>query len=95
MRSVAKLIGRLFFAIWLLASALLFFGYWEILTHWLGQILGSVVALCAAPWVFVFPLLYWIVQGAFPTFYFELLGVCVVSAVVAGLCGLVAPASDA
>jgi hypothetical protein len=79
---VRKLIGGLFFAIWLLASAVLFFYYWAILTHWFGRILGTVVALCAAPGVFVFPLIYWLVQGAFPTFYFELLGVCFVGIVV-------------
>jgi hypothetical protein len=49
MRSVARLIGGLFFAIWFVASAVLFFFYWEVLTHWFGRILGTVIAACAAP----------------------------------------------
>jgi hypothetical protein len=84
MKSVAKLFGGLFFMAWLVASLALFFYYWNILTNWLGGFLGTVVALLTAPGVFVFPLIYWFVQRAFPTFYFELLGVCVVSAIVAG-----------
>jgi hypothetical protein len=84
MKSVAKLFGGLFFMAWLVASFALFFSYWDVLTNWLGGVLGTVVALFAAPGVFVFPLIYWVARGAFPTFYFELLGVCVVSAVFAG-----------
>jgi hypothetical protein len=80
---VAKLFGGLFFMAWLVASVALFFDYRDVLANGLGGILGTVIALFAAPGVFVFPLIYWFVQGAFPTFYFELLGVGVVSAVAA------------
>jgi hypothetical protein len=83
MKSVAKLFGGLFFMAWLVASFALFFCYWDVLTKWLGGLLGTVITLFAAPGVFVFPLIYWFVQGAFPTFYFELLGVGLVSAVAA------------
>lgn len=85
MRHVTKLIAGLFFTIWVLTSLVLFFYYWQVLTVWLGSILGSLVALFAAPGVFVFPLIYWLVQGAFPTFYFELLGVCFISAIIGGV----------
>jgi len=84
MKSVAKLFGGLFFMAGLVASLALFFYYLDVLTNRLGGLLGTVVAFFSAPGVFVFPIIYWVVQGAFPTFYFELLGVCVVSAVVAG-----------
>jgi hypothetical protein len=85
MRLVVKLIGGLFFAIWLLASLVLFFYYWAVLSAWLGGLLGSIVAFVAAPGVFLFPLVYWLVEGTFPTFYFELLGVCLGSAIIGGL----------
>jgi hypothetical protein len=85
MRLVAKLIGGLFFAISLLASLGLFFYFWDVLCAWLGGFLGTIVAFLATPGVFVFPLVYWLVQGTFPTFYFELLGVGLGSAIIGGL----------
>jgi hypothetical protein len=87
MKFIAKLFGEMFFMAWLVASSALFFYYRDGLANWLGGFLGTVVALFAAPGVFVFPLIYWFVQGAFPTSYFELLGVCVASAFFGGLYG--------
>ena len=84
MESGTKFLAELFFMVWLVASFALFFNYWHVLTNWLGGALGTVVALFAAPGVFVFPLIYWFARGTFPTFYFELLGVCVVSGIVWG-----------
>jgi len=85
MRLVAKIAGSIFFIFWMLASLILFFDYWQVLTSWLGAILGSIVAFLASPGVFLFPFVYWLVQGAFPVFYFELLAVCAGSALISGL----------
>jgi hypothetical protein len=54
MKSVAKLFGGSFFMAWLVASFALFFSYWDVLTNWLGGVLGTVVALFAAPGVLCF-----------------------------------------
>jgi len=80
MKSVINILRELFFLVGSVAGLILFFYYWEVLTGWLGAFLGTVVALFVAPGVFVFPLIYWVVQGAFPSFYFKLLAICAVSA---------------
>jgi hypothetical protein len=67
------------FIVTCLATLTLFFYYWTVLTGWLGSILGTIVAVLASPAVVIFPLAYWLVQGAFPMFYFELFGAMVLS----------------
>lgn len=84
MRGLAKLIGGLFFGVWIFSGLILFFYYWEVLTAWLGGILGTLVVMLTAPGVVVFPLIYWLVRGAFPTFYFELLGISAGSVIIGG-----------
>jgi len=85
MKVLAKFVGGVFFAVWILAGLILFFYYWQVLTGWLGGILGNLVMIFTAPGVVVFPLVYWFVQGAFPTFYFELLGIGLGSAMLSSL----------
>jgi hypothetical protein len=82
MKRIAKPIAGVFFAVWLLASLVLFFYYWHVLIAWLGGVLGTFVAVFLAPGAYVFPLIYWLIQGRFPTLYFELAGVCLVSAII-------------
>ncbi len=82
MKRISKIGAIVFFVIWVLAGLVEFFYYWQVMTSWLGTILGSLVAFLASPGVFVFPLIYWFVQGVFPTFYFEVLGVCLGSGVI-------------
>jgi hypothetical protein len=82
MKTVAKLVIGLFSAIGVLAGLVLFFYYWLVLCAWLGGGFGTLAALLVAPGFLVFPVVLWIVQGAFPTFYFVLLGVCAISAIV-------------
>jgi hypothetical protein len=75
-----KSVRGLFFLAGIIAGLILFFYYWMVLCGWLGRGLGTLVAVFVAPGVVVFPFVYWVIQGAFPIFYFELLGVCLVSA---------------
>ena len=85
MKRIARIGAVIFFVVWVLAGLVEFCYYWQVMTSWLGTILGSLVTLLASPGVFVFPLIYWIVQGAFPTFYFEVLGVCLGSGLIGAL----------
>ncbi len=84
MRRVAKVFAAIFFVIWLGISLLLGFYYWLTLCSWLGGGLGTVVTIFAAPGLFIFPVIYWIVERQFPVFYFELAAACLVTA---GICG--------
>jgi hypothetical protein len=42
---------------------------------WLGVFFGTLITIIVAPGVLLFPLVYWLIQGVFPVFYFELLGI--------------------
>ena len=83
MKLIGRFLGVFCLIAWVLTSLVLLFYYWEVLTGWLGGLIGTFVVLVAAPGAFVFPLIYWFVQGAFPVFYFELLGACLIT----GICG--------
>ena len=85
MKWLTKIVAGLLYGICLLASLVLFFYYWHVLTNWLGGILGTIAAFVVAPGVIVFPVVYWLIQRVFPTFYFELLGVSIGSAVIGAL----------
>ncbi len=76
MKFLARGIGIVFFVVSILASLVLFFYYCVVLRTWLGGFLGTLVAIFTSPSVFVFPFVYWLVERAFPVFYFELLGIC-------------------
>lgn len=49
-------------------AAILWLSYAITLTNWLG-VLGSIIALVAAPGIVIFPILYWIVEDEFPIWY--------------------------
>jgi hypothetical protein len=85
MKLLARIAAGIVFILWGAAGLVLFFYYWEVLTTWLGAILGTLVAFVVSPGVFVFPFVYWIVQRTFPIFYFELLGVCAGCTIIFGL----------
>jgi hypothetical protein len=81
MDSVGKIIGMILY--W--GSGILTFIFWLVaLQGWLG-FLGVILAFVLTPGVVVFPFVYWIVEGVFPTFYFILWGVGVIGIFVAGI----------
>jgi hypothetical protein len=85
MKLLAKIVGGFFGIAMMVSSILLWFYWWFFLEDWLGFILGTIAALVLSPGVIVFPLIYWFVKRAFPTFYFELLAVSAVSALILGV----------
>jgi hypothetical protein len=99
MKFLGRLTGGLFGVVSVLAGLWLVSDYWQIWTDWLLGIFGAwgffgawlayslaaIIAFATAPSIVVFPLIYWFAEGAFPTFYFELLGVCVGSSLIGGL----------
>jgi hypothetical protein len=86
MKLLAKLLGAVFYALWLLTGIILFYYYWTVLDAWIGSVLGTVLAIFTSPGVFLFPIVYWIVERQFPIFYFELLGVGLVCLILGGVC---------
>jgi hypothetical protein len=74
------------FLIWVLASLMLFYFYLSALELWLGSLAGSIVAFIIAPGLIVFPLVYWFVEGLFPSTYFILLGVIFAGALMTWIC---------
>ena len=61
-----RLIGRFFGKLIWYGFGLVLYAFW-ILTmfHWLGAI-GAVIAVVAFPAAYVFPFIYWAVEGSFP-----------------------------
>lgn len=84
MKLLAKIFAIPFFCVGVLAGLELFFYYWHSLEGWLGVILGTIVAITAAPGVVVFPVVYWLVQGMFPVKYFVLLAVALACNLIGG-----------
>ena len=65
-------------------GAAIWFAYLSALMDWLGVVFGVLVAVVFFPGVVVFPLVFWLVEGFFPTTYVLLwvIGmVCLVAAV--------------
>jgi hypothetical protein len=84
-KHILRIIAVIFFVFSFALSCVLFFYYWLTLSAWLGRVLGLIVAILVTPGAFVFPLVYWVVERAFPVFYFELLAGGIVSVLVGRL----------
>ena len=68
-----------------IAAAILMFIFWAVaMTKWLGA-LGGILALILAPGLVIFPVIFWIVEGVFPSFYFILWGIGIVGLLIVGL----------
>ena len=81
MRKIGKLIGGLL----LYGTGLLMFVFWiTAMSKWLGT-LGTILAIVVAPGLVVFPVVYWIVEGVFPTLYFALWGIGIVGLIIMGI----------
>ena len=83
MRTIGKVIGYL---MWIGAGGLMFIFWFMAMSKWLG-ILGSILAFVLAPGLVIFPIVFWIVEGVFPAFYFIVWGVGIVGLIIAGVSG--------
>ena len=80
MRSIGITIGY----IMTMGAGLLMFGFWLNALHdWWG-IFGVIIGFLIAPGAVIFPLIFWIVEGVFPTFYFLVWGIGVIGMFIGG-----------
>ena len=83
MRAIGKVIGMAMYII----SGILMFIFWLIsMKMWLG-FLGVVIAIIFCPGLVIFPIVFWIVEGVFPTMYFIMWGAGILGIFIAGLSG--------
>jgi hypothetical protein len=81
MRTIGKVIGYL---MWIGAGILMFIFWFMAMSKWLG-FLGGILAIILTPGLVIFPIVFWIVEGVFPAFYFIVWGVGIVGLIIAGL----------
>ena len=81
MRTIGKVIG---YVMWIGAGILMFIFWFMAMSKWLG-VLGSVLAFILTPGIVIFPIVFWIVEKVFPSFYFIVWGVGIVGLIIAGL----------
>lgn len=81
MRTIGKIIGMI---LWIGAGILMFIFWLMAMSSWLG-FFGTILAFVLAPGLVIFPLVFWIVEGVFPTFYFIVWGIGMVGLIIAGV----------
>lgn len=81
MRTIGKTIGYL---LWIGAGILMFIFWLMAMSSWLG-FFGTILAFVLAPGLVIFPLVFWIVEGVFPTFYSIVWGIGMVGLIIAGV----------
>jgi hypothetical protein len=81
MKTIGKVIGYL---MWIGAGILMFIFWLMVMSKWLG-LLGTILAFVLAPGLVIFPIVFWIVEGVFPAFYFIVWGVGIVGMIIGGL----------
>ncbi len=80
MRTMGKIIGTI---LWIGSGVLMFIFWFMAMKNWLG-LLGAILAFILAPGLVIFPIVFWIVEGVFPTFYFILWGIGIIGMIIAG-----------
>jgi len=80
MKTIGKVIG---YVMWIGTGILMFIFWLMAMTKWLGMV-GTILAFILAPGLVIFPVVFWIVEGVFPAFYFIVWGVGIVGLVIAG-----------
>lgn len=80
MRTIGKIIGMI---LWIGAGILMFIFWLMAMSKWLG-LLGTILAFILAPGLVIFPIVFWIVEGVFPTFYFIVWGIGIVGMIIGG-----------
>ena len=83
MKTIGKVIG---YIMWIGAGILMFIFWLLAMTKWLG-FLGTILAFVLTPGLVVFPIIFWIVEGVFPAFYFIVWGIGIVGLIIAGVSG--------
>lgn len=81
MRTIGKIIGYL---LWIGAGTLMFIFWLMAMSKWLG-FLGTILAFILAPGLVIFPLVFWVVEGVFPTSYFMVWGIGIVGLIIASI----------
>lgn len=81
MKTIGTVIGYL---MWIGAGILMFIFWLAAMVKWLG-FFGAILAFILAPGLIIFPLVFWIVEGVFPSFYFIVWGIGLVGLTIAGL----------
>lgn len=81
MRTIGKVIGYL---MWIGAGILMFIFWFMAMSKWLG-FLGVILAFVLTPGLVIFPIVFWIVEGVFPAFYFIVWGIGIVGLIIAGI----------
>ena len=69
MRSILRPLGTLIIAVAGVLQLIFWFVAWA---DWLG-VIGVILGFILTPGVVIFPIIYWIVEGDFPTLYFALM----------------------
>ena len=69
MRSTLRPLGTLIVAVAGVLQLIFWFVAWA---KWLG-VIGVILGFILTPGVVIFPIIYWIVEGVFPTVYFVLM----------------------
>jgi len=81
MRTIGKIIGYL---LWIGAGVLMFIFWLIAMSKWLGFI-GIILAFVLSPGLVIFPIIFWIVEGVFPSFYFIVWGIGIVGLIIASV----------
>lgn len=77
------IVGQL---LWIGAGLLMFVFWLSAMGSWLGFV-GVILSFVLAPGLVIFPLVFWIVEGVFPTFYFTVWLVGTVGLVISSVAG--------
>lgn len=80
MKSIIRFIGN---ALWIISGILMFIFWIGAMSRWLGFI-GFVLALLLTPGLVIFPIVFWIVEKTFPTFYFIMWIIGIIGAIITG-----------
>jgi len=66
-----------------IVSGIFLFIFWlSAMKEWLG-LFGVILALIISPGLVIFPIIFWIVEGVFPAFYFFVWGIGIVGLIIA------------
>ena len=78
MRTIGAVIGYL---MWIGAGIIMFIFWFMAMSKWLG-FLGGILAFILTPGIVVFPIVYWFVEGVFPSLYFIVWGAGIVGLII-------------
>lgn len=81
MKIIAQIIGCF---LWIVAGILMFIFWLIVMYKWLG-FFGIILAFILTPGFVIFPLIFWIVEGIFPVFYFILFAIAILGAIIFGI----------